>query len=180
MSISLMPTSQFKIQGARCGQAAVEMLSYAAFFLFVFVSSASILLHMQNQEILRAETAYAQNVAHAFSNNIHVAFISGEGYKETVKLPKDILGKRYWLLISRSPNANEIETGFVYVEWLSDGKNMSFSAPTITANYTWVTDADKFISHKAEGGVEFIVIDAKQGHPVSITNKGGGILIEKG
>ena len=42
------------------GQAAVELLAYAAFFLLIFVSSVAVFSQQQAQGLVRAESAYAQ------------------------------------------------------------------------------------------------------------------------
>lgn len=157
------------------------MLAYAAFFFAVFVTAVAVFLQVQNQELSRAENAYAQEVAYGFADNIHTAFVAGPGFVESVSLAPDILGSRYWLVVSHSPDASAVETGFVYVEWLSNGKNVSFSAPTITTNYSYVGGADNFVSSRtAAGGAEFVVIDASQGHMLNITNKNGEIEIREG
>ena len=160
------------------------MLVYAGFFFAVFVTAVAIFLQVQNQELSRAENAYAQGIAYGFADSIQTAFVAGPGFVETVRLPTDILGKRYWLEVSHSPSAAGLETGFVYVEWLSDGKNVSFSAPTVTSNYSFRADggSSPFVSDRitTDGLKEFVVIDTQQGLPLNISNEGGGIKIMKG
>ena len=162
-------------------QAAVELLAYAAFFFAVFVTAVAIFIQVQTQELTRSENAYAQEIAYGFADNIHTAFVAGPGFVESVSVPKDILGKRYWIMVSHSPNAADSETGTVYVEWLSDGKNMSFSAPTVTADYSYVGGAGGFVSNRTTAnGKDFVEIDAAQGHMVNISNENGRIMIMKG
>ncbi|MFA6214372.1 MAG: hypothetical protein WC717_03780 [Candidatus Micrarchaeia archaeon] len=156
------------------------MLVYAGFFFAVFVTAVVVFLQVQNQELSRAENAYAQEIAYGFADSMHTAFVAGPGFSGTLTLPKDILGKRYWLAVSYSPNAAALETGIVYVEWMSGGKNSSFSAPTITANYTPKTDGYGFVTAKDYGTRKFVMVDAAQGFPLNITNEGGGIRIMKG
>ena len=160
------------------------MLVYAGFFFMVFVTAVAVFLQVQNQELSRAENAYAQEIAYGFADSIQTAFVAGPGFVESVRLPPDILGKRYWVEVSHSPNADSLETGLVYVEWLSNGQNMSFSAPTVTANYTYGTEGgpSPFVSDRitADHRKEFVVIDASQGLPLNISNEGGGIKIMKG
>ena len=163
------------------GQAAVELLAYAAFFFAVFVTAVAIFIQVQTQELTRSENAYAQEIAYGFADNLHTAFVAGPGFVESVSVPRDILGKRYWIMVSYSPNAANSETGFVYVEWLSNGKNLSFSAPTVTAKYSYVGGAGDFVSNRTTAnGKEFVAIDAAQGHLINITNKNGEIEIKKG
>jgi hypothetical protein len=138
-------------------------------------------LQVQNQELSRAEHSYAQEIAYGFADNIQTAFVAGPGFVETVRVPKDILGKRYWLLVSYSQDASAIATGFVYVDWFSGGKNTSFSAPTVTASYSPTTDSDGFVTVTAPPGQStFIVVDARQNFPIKISNEGGTIRIAKG
>ena len=159
------------------GQAAVEMLAYAAFFFAVFVTAVAVFLQVQTQELTRAENAYAQEIAYGFADNIHTAFVAGPGFVESVSMPKDILGKRYWLLVSRSADASAQETGLVYVNWESADKNTSFSAPTVTSNYDLTVDgAGGFVTTSGN----YIAIDAAQGKMINISNVGGTIKIEKG
>ena len=159
------------------GQAAVEVLAYAGFFFMVFVAAVSIFLQVQNQELSRAEHSYAQEIAYGFADSIHTAFVAGPGFVETVNVPKDILGKRYWLLVSYSKDASA-GTGYVYVDWLSGGKNESFSAPTVTASYSPTVSG--FVNTTTSGQSKFIVIDTSQNHPVRIGNDGGNITIAQG
>ena len=162
------------------GQAAVELLAYAAFFFAVFVTAVAVFLQVQTQELTRSENAYAQEIAYGFADSIHTAFVAGPGFVESVSVPKDILGRRYWIMVSYSPNAATSETGIVYVELLSNGKNSSFSAPTATADYTF-TAAGTFVTNRTTAnGKEFVAIDAAQGHVINITNENGRIRIMKG
>ena len=79
--------------------------------------------------------------------------------------------------MSRSSDASARETGIVYVNWESVGKNASFSAPTVTASYDLVNEgAGGFVAKSGN----FIVIDAAQGKTINISNIGGTIKIEKG
>ncbi|MFA6907524.1 MAG: hypothetical protein WC263_01730 [Candidatus Micrarchaeia archaeon] len=158
-------------------QAAVEMLAYAAFFFAVFVTAVAVFLQVQNQELTRAENAYAQEIAYGFADSIHSAFVAGPGFTESISVPRDILGKRYWLLLSRSSDASVQETGIAYVNWETFGKNASFSAPTVTSDYGLVDEGQGgFVT--ASGN--FIIIDAAQGKAINISNAGGMIKIEKG
>lgn len=150
------------------------MLAYAGFFFLVFVSAVSIFLQVQNQELSRAEHAYAQEIAYGFADNVYTAFVAGPGFVETVAVPRDILGKHYWLWISKSPDASARETGMVYVEWQSEGKNESFSAPTVTASYSWVN------SNMVSAPGNFILIDPAKGGSLNISNEAGTIKIVKG
>ena len=160
----------------RRAQAAVEMLAYAAFFFMVFVTAVVVFLQVQSQEITRAENAYAQEIAYGFSDSIHTAFVAGPGFVESVSVPRDILGKHYWLLVSTSSDASAHETGIVYVNWESTDKSASFSAPTVTASYIpTISDMVTFPS-----GSNFIVIDPSKGSVLNISNEGYRIRIQKG
>ena len=153
------------------------MLAYAAFFFAVFVAAVAVFIQVQNQELSRSENAYAQEVAYGFADNIHTAFVAGPGFVESVSLPKDILGKRYLLFVSRSPDASAQETGLIYVSWESAGNNASFSAPTVTASYKYTGGSDMVTSPT---GSNYIIIDPSKGSLLNISNEGGGIMIKMG
>jgi len=154
------------------------MLAYAAFFFAVFVAAVAVFLQVQSQDLARSENAYAQEIAYGFADSIHTAFVAGPGFAETVRLPPDILGKRYWLLVSMSPDASAQETGMAYVDWESTDKNSSFSAPTVTASYIYTEDADGMVTSSPTGN--FIVIDPSEGSFLNISNEGSRIRIMKG
>ncbi|MEM4633922.1 MAG: hypothetical protein QW275_02085 [Candidatus Anstonellaceae archaeon] len=116
-------------------QAAVEMLSYGIFFLLVFVIATAVFLHLQAQEISRAENAYAQQLAYQLADQINIAFVAGPGFWHTVRVPPDLLGKQYRLIVSRAYGQQaQYETGFVYVDW--NGGKSSVSAPTVTSAFS--------------------------------------------
>jgi len=156
------------------------MLAYAAFFFAVFVGAVAVFLQVQGNEITRAENAYAQEIAYGFSDSIHTAFVAGPGFVESISVPKDILGKRYWLFIGIAQDASAQETGAVYVNWESMGRNASASAPTVTANYTAEEDSYNMVTYSTPGMGEFIIIDPTKGSTLNISNEGSGIKIMKG
>ncbi|MFA6327848.1 MAG: hypothetical protein WCY41_00185 [Candidatus Micrarchaeia archaeon] len=157
------------------------MLAYAAFFFAVFVTAVAVFLQAQNQELTRTENTYAQEIAYGFADNIHIAFVAGPGFVERVEVPKDILGKKYLLLVSISPDASLQETGNVYVNWESAGKNASFSAPTVTASYAPTTDGGMVtVPEESPYGGRFIIIDPSAGSALNISNNDGIIGIMKG
>jgi len=158
------------------GQAAVELLAYAAFFLLVFVTAVVVFLQVQTQELTRSENVYAQEIAYGFADNIHTAFVAGPGFVESVNVPKDILGRRYWLRVSNSSDASKQETGIVYVDWTDTGKNTSFSAPTVTTNYNFTRDPENVVTVHDN----FIVIDTYKNQKINISNVNGTITIQKG
>ncbi len=158
------------------GQAAVEAMSYAAFFLLVFVGAATLFLQMQSQDLTRAEYAYAQQVAYGFADSIHIAALAGDGYFQTVRVPADMLGRSFNITISRpslrlGSQAYE-ETGIVYVDWeASNGRHSSVSAPTITTSYNYWPSY--FIGNDSR---DFIVISSGAGQ-LNMTNRNGTIWI---
>ncbi|VVB99635.1 Uncharacterised protein [uncultured archaeon] len=122
------------------GQAAVEVLAYASFFLLAFVATMAVFFQMQSQELSRAEHAYAQEVAYQFADYVHTAFVAGPGFVQNVTLAPDILGKPYTISVSQkvatsATSAAERETGFAYVDWQGPSGLSTYSAPTITAAY---------------------------------------------
>ncbi len=154
------------------GQAAIELLAYASFFLLVFVAVVAVFFQMQSQELSRAESSFAQEVAYQFADDINTAHIAGTGFWQKVELPPNILGKNYSLTVSRRLGVLDEETGFVYVDWQGvSGRNVSLSAPTITGAYDYV---------RGEGvgndSRDFILITAKS---VNISNLNGTIWIKK-
>jgi hypothetical protein len=161
-----------------CGQAAVEVLSYAAFFLLVFIGSVAVFLQMQNQDIVRAEYSYAQQIANRIADQVHVAVVAGNGFVQAVSIPNSLLGKEYNITISRpnlaSPAA--VETGFVYIEWVaSNGRLASVSAPTITSSYDVVTWAPKITLNATTNS---IIVRSDVGR-INMTNINGTIKISK-
>jgi len=154
------------------------MLAYAAFFFAVFVGAVAVFLQVQGNEITRAENAYAQEIAYGFSDSIHTAFVAGPGFVESISVPKDILGKRYWLFIGIAQDASAQETGAVYVNWESMGRNASASAPTVTASYDYATGPDGMVTSPL--GSNYIVIDPSKGNLLNISNVNGMIKIQKG
>jgi len=154
------------------------MLVYAAFFFAVFVTAVAVFLQVQAQEFTRAENAYAQEIAYGFADGMHTAFVAGPGFSESVGVPRDILGKRYLLFVSTSSDASAQETGIVYVNWESSGGNASFSAPTVTASYTYAEGPDGMVT--SPPGSNFIIIDPSRGSALNISNEGGSIRIMKG
>jgi len=162
------------------GQAAVEMLAYAIFFLMIFVVIVSVFFQTQAQEMTRAENAFAQEVANGFADNIRIAYIAGPGFSQTVTLPQYIQNKQYTLTISKNPNPGQSETGFVYVDWRGQMQPMSFAATTITTQYSQTTDAT-CISTPA--GTDYIVVNVSASptcQKLNMSNINGVIRITKG
>ena len=154
------------------GQAAVELLAYAAFFLLIFVSSVAVFSQQQSQGLTRAESAYAQQIALSFADSIQTAFVAGPGFSQQVSIPHDLLGKPYKLVLSKGLSPASTETGFVYVEWNGIRGNTSFSAPAITSAYS-VTESGSFIV--LDTPTNQIIIDPNQGQQLCMrnTNEGG-------
>lgn len=156
------------------GQAAIEVLSYAAFFMLVFVVGAAIFLQLEEQELSRAENAFAQQVAYQFADYIETAFIAGPGFSGNVTVPASIHGRPYTISVSRPSGiggAGSQETGFVYIDWRGPVRASSFSAPSVTADYQFA-ETFGFIYNNSRGAV---VINASKGLPITIENVGGAI-----
>lgn len=176
--------SGIRVAGA-AGQAAVEVLAYASFFLLVFVAVTAIFLQMQSNELSRAESAYAQEIAYGFADNVHTAFIAGPGFSQEITLPVRLLGKPYQIKISSSADLPQgapiTETGFIYVEWQGAAGQQSFTAPAATPAFR-AADSSPFIA--TEGN--FIEINASVCQKLnlsSIIDSADGknvILVEKG
>jgi hypothetical protein len=143
----------------------------------VFLVSVAVFLSMQEQQLQRAENAYAQEIAYQFADYIETAFIAGPGFSQEVSMPADIHGKPYVITVSRAlTGAGSTETGFVYLDWRGPVRESSFSAPTITASYGY-SESSGFIYSNSAGG---IVINASLGLPVKIENTGGSIRFSRG
>jgi hypothetical protein len=151
----------------------VELLAYAAFFLFILVSAVGVFLFLQSQETSRAQNAYAQEIAYGFSDSIGVAFTAGPGFYQKVALPPSLLGSNYALAVSKNPNAASFRTGLVYVYWNSSGKPSSFSAPTATASYIFQS-----VPGQIWGDGELIFISPSAGN-LNMSNSNGSISIRK-
>ena len=162
------------------GQAAVEALSYGAFFMLIFVGAVAVFLQTQSQDTTRAEYAYAQQIAYGFADQIYVTSLAGNGFMQNVSVPGDLLGKSYNITISRPPLSSpgsqaQLKTGFVYVEWLSsNGRYGSVSAPTITTDYEMTTYAP-WINNNSQG---FVVIESGIGQ-FKLSNMNGTIRVSK-
>jgi hypothetical protein len=159
------------------GQAAIELLAYAAFFLLVFVSAVSVFLYAQSQDAARAENAYAQEIAYSFADSIKTAFAAGPGFRQTVPIEPTLLGKPYALSVSRRSDPALSETGFVYVSWLSPLRFESFSAPTVTASYAFAGRGGAPNAIYSPPGTDIIVINCTAGY-VNISNVAGTIRFE--
>ncbi|MCX8194747.1 MAG: hypothetical protein N3G22_01415 [Candidatus Micrarchaeota archaeon] len=161
----------------KLGQAAVEFFAYASFFLFVVLVATAVFLQIQQQELSKAETAFAQETAYEFADQIHTTFIAGSGFRQSVSLPQSILGRPYQIKISRSGSPNVRETGMVYVEWKGAGGQLSFSAPTVTTAYDATTHAG-FINVSGD----FIIINPASypGVKLNISNENGRIRFSRG
>ena len=158
-------------------QAAIELMSYAAFFLLILVATIAIFFQTQAQETTRAENAYAQEVAYGFADHIRTAFIAGSGFSENFTIQPNILGKPYRILVSHSGSPALKETGLVYVEWQGPGGSASLSAPSVTAAYQSI-NYGSFITQPPPGN--FIVIDSEYGQSILMSNSNGRITISKG
>jgi hypothetical protein len=153
------------------GQAAIELLAYATFFLLAFVVIVSSLVYLQGQEQMRAENAYAQQVAQMFANKIYVTYTSGPGLMQRVELPADILGKPYTIGLSN-------RTGILYMNWESKGRNMSFSTNTITSIYDFEVSSGKIWYENLPGSGTLIMLNGSNVASVLLTNVNGTIKIE--
>jgi hypothetical protein len=160
---------------AASGQAAIEVMSYAGFFLLVFVVTVAVFLQLQNQELARAENAFAQEVAYQFADQIKTASIAGSGFWQNVSLAPTINGKPYKIYVSRGGQPGVTETGLVYVEWAAPSGNQTFSAPTITSSYSALTDGSMITTD-----ADYIIIDPSMGSAVKMENVGGRIIFSKG
>lgn len=165
------------MQSAFRGQAAVEALSYGAFFMLIFVGMVAVFLQMQSQDLTRAEYAYAQQIAYGFADRIYVTSLAGAGFVQTVAVPDDLLGKRYNITISRpqlgSGSQASLETGFVYVEWVaSNGRWGSVSAPTITTKYERLMGVPGITNNSRD----FVVIESGIGK-LNLSNVNGTVRV---
>ena len=157
------------------GQAAIEVLAYASFFLLVFVSISAIFLSAQNQEMSRAENAYAQQLANTCADPVHTSAIAGPGFSQKVDIPPDLLGKPYTIRISSPQVAKQskiTESAFVYVEWQGQNNLQSFPAP-LSFNNFYSTGSLPFITYQSAQSpdyVAFITIDSAHGTSVSMEN----------
>ena len=158
----------------KIGQAAIEVMSYGALFLLVFVAVTAAVFQMQSQELSRAEFAYAQQEAYAFADHIQTAFIAGDGFWESVPVQPKLLGKDYKIVVSMpsSASAASVETGFVYVQWRGVSGNMSASAPTVTTKYGFISGPG---IEKPHDFVEISPSELADGS-VNITNDHGEIV----
>jgi hypothetical protein len=155
------------------------MLTYLAFFLVIFTAAVSTFMFLQTQETARAENAYAQQIAYSFANSIQNAFIAGPGFYQNVTIPQSLLGKPYTIAVSHADNPIGSQTGMVYVEWNSPGQSGSFSAPTITTNYSAVACCSPPLPSYIQNIGNLIVINSSVGN-INMYNINGQIRFTQG
>ena len=148
--------------GGAFGQAAVEVLAYASFFLLVFAVISAVLLSAQSQELSRAESAYAQEIAYTFADHVRTAFIAGPGFVQDIELSPRLLGKPYVMRLSSAgepgPDQEIRETGFIYVKWQGQNDQSSFSAPAATSHFL-----PKYDGKMVRDDSGFILVNASAG-----------------
>ena len=156
-------------------QAAIELLSYAAFFLFTFVAATAVFFQLQSQELSRAERSLAQELAYQLADQINTAFIAGPGFSQAVQIRPTLLGKPYSFSISRITGATDKESGLVYVNWQDSSGQRTVSAPTVTAAYDLVVSS----GYIGTDGSNFIMVNSTIG-TLNMTNTDGTIKFRKG
>jgi len=176
--------SEAMADGLGChGQAAVEVLAYAGFFLLVFAAISAVLLSAQAQELSRAESAYAQEIAYAFADHVRTAFIAGPGFSQDIEIPSSLLGKPYVMRLSSAgpsgPGMQIRETGFIYVEWQGQSDRSSFSAQAAASRFQ-----AKYDPQVVRDDSGFILINASAGTRIRMSNAYGEngenvIVVEK-
>ena len=148
--------------GGAFGQAAVEVLAYSSFFLLVFAAISAVLLSAQSQELQRAESAYAQEIAYTFADHVRTAFIAGPGFSQDIEMPPNLLGKPYVMRLSSAgepgPDQEIRETGFIYIEWQRQNDRSSFSAPAATPQFL-----AKYDGKMVRDDSGFILVNASAG-----------------
>jgi len=168
--------SGFHAQSERKAQAAIELLAYAAFFLFTFVAAVAVFFQLQAQEISRAERSFAQEIAFQMADQINTAFIAGSGFSQSVQITPMLLGKPYTMTISRITGATSKESGLVYVNWKGpSGQELTVSAPTVTAAYNLTPSANYVWTDSSS----FTVVNSTIG-TLNMTNRNGTIHFTKG
>lgn len=161
----------------KIGQAAVEVISYAIFFLLTLLFSLYAFYQLQFQEISKAQDSYTQEFSYKIAENINFVFSSGNNSWYSFPLPPNVLGKDYYLLVSfaRPGFAGQKETGFVYVN-LKDDKNTSKSAILITSAINFISSQDIGLVSSTSN---LIRINSSI-RCLNVSNNGGILYLSKG
>ncbi|VVB58805.1 Uncharacterised protein [Candidatus Anstonella stagnisolia] len=95
------------------GQAAVELLSYWAFFFLAFVVLLAYLTGVSQSQLASSQYELAAQYANELGGYYDFAFRAGDGFSGTFPLHRDILGREYSAVFYSSGN--------LYVQWSAPG-----------------------------------------------------------
>jgi|GEM_PF-4128843 len=107
------------------GQAAVELLSYWAFFFLAFVVLLAYLTGVSQSQLASSQYGLAAQYANELAGYYDFAFRAGDGFRGIFPLHKEILGREY--------NATFYSSGNLYVEWSApSGQTQAIVQPLIS------------------------------------------------
>ncbi|RLG20184.1 hypothetical protein DRN67_00570 [Candidatus Micrarchaeota archaeon] len=116
---------------ARKGQAALEFLLLAAFFLFIFLLLTGYFASLQRSQIVDREYLLASEVTSRIAYEVHAALLAGPGYEKSFVLPSTLGTSEYELRIT---NYDEFATAYAEVRWTKGGTEYEYSSPLASRN----------------------------------------------
>jgi hypothetical protein len=152
------------------GQAAIEMMAYAGFFLLVFIAFTYIFITQQASDLQSRQIDVAKGIGAGVASNADLAFLAGDGFYGRFPLQQDILGQPYTISFSSS--------GFVQVNWQGPTGEATFLYPTRSGAFK---AGGLYVSQQPvtrPDGTSVILVspDVSIGH-ITMRNQGGTILI---
>jgi hypothetical protein len=152
------------------GQAAVEMMAYAGFFLLLFITFGYLFISQQATDLQARQYAAAKAIGAGAASNADLAFLAGDGFYGRFPLQTDILGQPYNLSFSSS--------GYVYVLWRGLSGDVTFLYPTRSGaffanggNVSWQQTI------RADGTRVNLTYPAVNTGRITMRNQNGTILI---
>lgn len=97
------------------GQAATEFLTFASFFLLLFLVLTAVFYNQQSVEISQKQSLLARELASQYADSANFALRAGNSFRGTFNFPTEILGRPYTVTFSNGTS------GFAYVSWESPG-----------------------------------------------------------
>lgn len=155
------------------GQAAVEFLAYATFFMFFFAFSTYYFASQQEGELNYRQNQIAKEIGTQYADYVDFAVGAGDGFRGNFTIPKNLGGSAY--------EAKFGSDGFVYLNWSNTRGQFSYPYPTSTNNTDIADGAPSSLTRTpplVAGTNSYINIDVSKGE-MTLINQGGKILINQ-
>ncbi len=148
------------------GQASVEFLVYASFFMVLFVVATAHFIDQYQQDVVKREGELAKEFGAGFADEINMMVAVGDSFEANFTFEKNLLGSPYDVTFS--------DDGFVIVNWSRGALESTYAYPLSTQNITAGNGVDEI---EVEG-VNYIQLDESKGKYM-LVNEGGGITISQ-